>query len=325
MFHTSTSKHSIEHSPYRKDIVRQFVDAMHDAGIRVGLYFSLADWSHPDYPPLTPDVLPYRFAQSPPFPGEERWKRFLADMFKQLRELLTNYGKIDLVWFDGGWERTPEMWRAADVERLLHSMQREVIINDRLPGVTGYKTPEQFIPAKPSAEPWETCMTIGESWGYDTEDTELKDAREIIHRLAEVVSRGGNLLLNVSPMGSGALPPAQIERLEALATWMDRHRESVIGVEPGLEPWQFGGLSTRRGQRVYLILPFRPYDSVTVRGIPLKTIRAVTCVGSGETLKYAARFAATDAVIGDPAGEIRIEIPERLIDEYATVLAIDFN
>ena len=204
MFHTATSKHSIEYSPYKKDIVRQYADAMRAAGIRIGFYFSLSDWSHPDYPPLTPDLLPYRFAQTPPFPGEERWNRFRVDMFKQLRELLTNYGKIDLLWFDGGWERPAELWRSEDVERLLHSLQREIIINDRLPGVSGYKTPEQFIPATPPAEPWEACMTIGESWGYDPDDTELKDAREIIHRLAEIVSRGGNMLLNVSPMGNGA-------------------------------------------------------------------------------------------------------------------------
>jgi len=325
MFHTETTNHSIGHSPYRKDIVRQFADAMRDAGIRVGFYFSLADWSHPDYPPLTPDLLPYRFAQTPPFPGKERWKRFLDDMFKQLRELLTNYGRIDLIWFDGGWERTPQMWRADDVERLIHSLQREIVVNDRLPGVTGYKTPEQFIPPTPSAEPWEACMTFGESWGYDPADTELKSAREIIHRLAEVVSRGGNLLLNVSPMGSGALPAAQIERLEALAAWIERHRESVIGVEPGLEAWQFGGLSTRRGQRVYLILPFRPYDSVAVRGVPLTKVKAVSCLGTGEGLSYAARFSATDAVLGDPLGEMRIDIPERAIDEYATVVAVDFE
>lgn len=325
MFHTATTQHSIEHSPYKKDIVRQYADAMRAAGIRVGFYFSLSDWSHPDYPPLTPDLLPYRFAQTPPFPGEERWNRFLGDMFKQLRELLSNYGKIDLLWFDGGWERPADLWRSKDVERLIHSLQREIITNDRLPGVAGYKTPEQFIPATAPSEPWEACMTIGESWGYDPDDTELKDAREVIHRLAEIVSRGGNMLLNVSPMGSGALPPPQIERLEALARWMRRHRESVIGVEPGLEPWQFGGMSTRRGQRVYLILPFKPYDCITVRGVPLKKIRAVSCLSSGEPLAYSARFSATDAVLGDPSGEMRIEIPERLVDEYATVVAIDFD
>lgn len=325
MFHTATSEHSIEHSPYQKDIVGEFADAMHDAGIRVGFYFSLADWSHPDYPRLTPDLLPYRFAQTPPFPGKERWRRFLDDMFKQLRELLSNYGQVDVLWFDGGWERTPEMWRSDDVERLAHSLQREIVLNDRLPGVAGYKTPEQFIPPTASPDPWETCMTIGESWGYDPDDTELKSAREIIHRLAEVVSRGGNLLLNVSPMGSGALPDAQIERLEALAAWMERHRECVIGVEPGLEAWQFGGMSTRRDGRVYLILPFKPYDSITVRGVALKKVTGVTCLGTGETLPYAARFSATDAVLGDPAGEMRIEIPEHAVDEHATVVAIDFQ
>jgi alpha-L-fucosidase len=325
LFHTRTTTHSIEYSAYRKDIVRQFAGAMRNAGIRVGFYFSLSDWSHPDYPRLTPELLPYRFAQTPPFPGELRWERFLEDMFAQLRELLSGYGKIDVLWFDGGWERPPELWRSAKIEELVRSLQPDIVLNDRLPGVAGYKTPEQFVPAAASTESWETCMTIGESWGYDPDDTDLKDAREIIHRLAEVVSRGGNLLLNVSPMGNGALPPAQVERLERIGTWMARHAESVIGVEPGLEAWQFGGMSTRRADRVYLILPWRPYDSVTVRGIPLKSVRSVSCLGTAEPLDYKARFSAMDAVLGDPSGEMRIAVPERSIDEEATVIVIDFD
>ena len=106
MFHTKTSDFGVEHSPYGRDIVREYVDAFRAEGLRIGLYFSLIDWHHPDYPAFTDDDKPYRFGRSRP-PTPEQWERFLADMFEQIRELLTNYGTIDVLWFDGGWERTP--------------------------------------------------------------------------------------------------------------------------------------------------------------------------------------------------------------------------
>jgi alpha-L-fucosidase len=325
MFHSERSSFSIRQSPFGADIVRQFADAMRAAGLRLGFYFSLSDWSHADYPPLTDDMRPYVPTLTPPLPEPRRWQRFVDDMFAQVRELLTHYGRVDLLWFDGGWERTAEQWQGAELESMIRSLQPEILINDRLPGIVAdFETPEQFIPPKPPAGLWETCMTMNESWGYNPQDREYKSARELIHTLCEVAGRGGNLLLNVSPTGTGALPPVQEERLEAVAAWMSRHAVSVTDTEPGLEPWQFYGPSTRRGERLYLHLLSRPYDSVRVRGVPVRRLQSAHCLGSGTRLEFSTRTAILDGLTEDPRGEVQITVPEETLDEHATVLVLDF-
>lgn len=325
MFHTAHSDFSVANAPCRRDLVREFVDAMRHAGLRVGLYFSLIDWHHPDYPAFTDADKPYRFGRHRQ-PSADQWERYLAFMFGQVRELLSNYGTIDLFWFDGGWERTPEQWRAGELMAMIRSLQPGIIVNDRLPGHGDFATPEQFVPAQPPPGPWETCMTMNESWGYNPSDRAYKSARQIIHTLCEVAGRGGNLLLNVSPRGDGSLPPEQGERLEAVAAWMAANGESITGTVPGLEPWQFYGPSTRRGNTVYLHALMRPYDAITVRGIPIKRIARVRHVATGEPLSFTIRGSVVDllARTPDPLGEAAIALPARLLDDAATVVAIEF-
>jgi alpha-L-fucosidase len=324
MFHTRETDWGIEHSPYRKDLVRQYAEAFRAEGLKVGFYFSLLDWHHPDYPVFTEADKPYRWGKwrrSSP----EAWARFLKVMFGQIRELLTNYGKVDLMWFDGGWERTPEEWKAAELEKMIRELQPDIIINDRLPGFGDYVTPEQAIPATAPKGPWETCMTINDSWGYNPSDRRLKSPRYLIHALCEVAGKGGNLLLNVSPMGDGRLPPEHLERLAVFADWMGRHQESIVGTTAGLEPWQFYGPSTRRGDRIYLHLLMRPYESVSVRGIPVKRVKSVMVLGTGARLEYSSQVSAIDQLFNkDPVGELIVSVPETALDPYATVLAVDF-
>jgi alpha-L-fucosidase len=323
MFDTRTSDFGVMHSPLRRDITREFAEAMRAEGLRVGLYFSLIDWSHPDYPAFTQADVPYRFPVGKPA-DPERWPRFVEAMFEQVRELLTNYGPIDLLWFDGGWERTADQWRARELEQMIRSLQPDIVINDRLPGAGDYWTPEQFVPPRPPDRPWETCMTMNESWGYNPRDTRYKSARQLIHTLCEVAGRGGNLLLNVSPMGDGALPAEQVERLDAIAAWMRRNGESIVGTRPGLEPWQFYGPSTRRGETVYLHLLMRPYDSVVVRGVRVKRVRGVRALGFEEPLRFRSRTSIADMFANpDPEGELTIDVPEAALDPYATVLALE--
>ena len=149
MFHTKLSELSVEHSPFGRDIVREFVDAVRAEGLRVGFYFSLPDWSAPDYPAFTEADKPYRFGYSPPVPSPERWDRYLEYLFGQITELLTQYGRIDVLWFDGGWERAAPQWRGRELIDLIHSLQPDILVNDRLPGFGDYETPEQFVPARP--------------------------------------------------------------------------------------------------------------------------------------------------------------------------------
>jgi alpha-L-fucosidase len=302
MFDTKVSEYSVMYSPYGRDIVREFVEAMRAEGIRIGLYFSLADWHHPDYPAFTRSDVPYKFPRGIP-PDPERWPRFVDFMFAQMRELLTNYGQIDLLWFDGGWERTPEEWRTQEFHAMIRELRPEVVINDRLPGFGDYATPEQFVPAKAPEGPWETCLTMNESWGYQPSDTNYKSTRQLIHTLCEVAGKGGNLLLNVSPMSDGRLPPEQLERLEAVAGWMAVNGESISGTAPGLEPWQWYGPSTRRDGTVYLHALMRPYESVTVRGVYIKRVKAVRALSTGKELRFTTRCSIPDRLLNsDPIG-----------------------
>jgi alpha-L-fucosidase len=247
-------------------------------------------------------------------------------MFAQIRELLTSYGQIDVLWFDGGWERNAEQWKSEELEAMIRSLQPGIIINDRLPGAGDYETPEQFVPAKPPARTWETCMTMNESWAYNPVDTKWKSPRRLIHTLCEVAGRGGNLLLNVGPMGDGALTTETSGRLDAIETWMARNGESIIGTAPGLEPWQHYGPSTRRGSRVYAHVLSRPYDDVTVRGIRIKRLRSVHALSNGDELRFETRCSIIDRMVNpDPLGEATVAVPPSAVDEYATVLALDFE
>jgi alpha-L-fucosidase len=325
LYPTRLSDFSIASSPYDGDLVAEFVQATRDAGLRVGLYFSLCDWHHPDYPAFEDTDRPYtRFLQRRP--SAEQWERYLSFLFGQVRELLTGYGPIDLIWFDGGWERSAEEWRARELHDLVHSLQPDILINDRLPGFGDFDTPEQFIPPQPRDRRWETCLTQNRSWAYNPSDRDYKSPRELVHALCEVVGRGGNLLLNVSPSGSGDLPPEQVERFERIAGWMSAYGESILDTEPGLEPWQFYGPSTRRGNRVFLHLLLRPYESLTVRGLRVKRVRRVRELRSGVELEVSSRMPILDELFSpDPSGELVIQVPERLLDPLATVLEIELD
>ena len=324
--HSGYSMFATELSEFRsrRDLVREFVDAMRAEGLRVGLYYSLSDWSHPDYPPFTEQDKPYRMGMTPPIPEPERWQRYVDFLFGQIRELLTSYGPIDVMWFDGQWERPADMWRTTELGDLIRSLQPGILINDRLPGEGDFTTPEQFVPPTPPEGRWETCMTMNHSWGYVPDDADYKSGRELIHTLCEVVGRGGNLLLNVSPTGSGRLPAEQVERLDTIAAWMARNGEAIVGTEAGLEPWQFYGPTTRRGDRVYLHLLARPYDSVTVRGVPVRRVVSACELSTGADLAFRTRTGVIESLMADPLGEVTIQVPDAVLDDNATVLALDF-
>jgi alpha-L-fucosidase len=325
MFHTATSDYGIASTPFGRDIVREYADAFRAEGLRVGLYFSLIDWHHPDYPAFTEADKPYKFGQwrrSTP----EQWERFVGVMFAQVRELLTNYGTIDLLWFDGGWERTPEEWKTRELEKMIRELQPAIVINDRLPGCGDYDTPEQAVPSRPPERAWETCMTMNNSWAYNPSDRGYKSARSLVHTIEQVAAMDGNLLLNVGPTGEGLLPPEQAERMETIAAWMEQNGESITDTAPGLEPWQFYGPSTRRGERIYLHCVTRPYDSVSMRGVRVRHAKSARIVGTREELKTHRRIAAGDMLFNqDPVGELIIEVPEKSIDPIATVIAVDFE
>jgi alpha-L-fucosidase len=167
---------------------------------------------------------------------------------------------------------------------------------------------------------------MNESWAWNPSDREYKSARVLVQTLCEVAGRGGNLLLDVAPREDGSLPSEQVERLDAIAGWMDAYGEGIHDTDPGLAAWQFYGPSTRRGDRLYLHLLARPYDTIAVRGVPIRRIRAVTELRTGTRLDATGRCPIVDELFNaDPIGELTIRVPESVLDPLATTLAVDLD
>jgi alpha-L-fucosidase len=322
LFPTRHSPVGVHHTLPGRDLVREFVDAFRAEGLRIGLYFSLSDWSHPDYPAFTDEMRPYPFLAYPR-PEPEQWHRFVTDQRAQLTQLLSDYGTIDVLWFDGGWERSADEWGTPALEALIYGLQPDIHLNDRLPGAAGYTTPEQVLPSTPPDGPWETCLTMNRSWGNVASDPLRKPVSELLTMLTEVAAGGGNLLLNVSPDAGGVIPSWQIERLDALGAWLERHGEAVFDTRPGLAPWQFHGPTTRGDGSLYLFCPYRPVDAVVVRGVPTRRVESIRAVGTGTELAHRERVSAIDEVFNhDPLGDLVIEVPAGAVDPLCTVIEV---
>ncbi|MBP5269789.1 MAG: alpha-L-fucosidase [Clostridia bacterium] len=234
-----------------RDIVREFLDAFRAEGLRVGLYYSLLDWHHPDYPHASDRTHPMR--ENPDYPDAERdWGRYLDYMHGQVRELCTNYGKLDIMWFDYSYgEMRGEKWRAHELVTTVRELQPGILIDNRLEGsgseqgslMTGkplpwhgdFACPEQIIPPRGLCDSegrdvvWEACVTMNNHWGFCLSDRKFKQAGMVIRKLVECVSKGGNLLLNVGPDARGNIPEESVKILERVGEWMDKNSESVYG------------------------------------------------------------------------------------------------
>lgn len=323
MFSSTFSNYSVEHSPLGRDITRELFDAVRGEGMRVGAYYSLPDWHHPEYPAVEQSDIPY--GQRRRKSSSENWKKYQKYLRGQLTELLTNYGKVDLLWFDGDWERSPEEWDANGLATLCHSIQPGVIINDRLPGHGDYSTPEQGFPSQTHDGPWELCMTIGESWGWRPADTKIKSPVYILTTLCTVVSRGGKFLLNLSPRGDGSLPDVQVEILQAIGRWMERHSESVTSVQPTIGV-DFPGPTTTRDGTLYLHLVMRPIEQIVVRGVPVARVKGVRVLETEEMLDYETSVPvhAEASKNSEPKGELRIQAPSETCAAL-DVIVVDFD
>ncbi len=341
MFHTAHSDFGIEHSPFGRDITREFVEAIRAEGIRVGIYYSLPDWNHADYPAFQDSDRPYPLEHWPAAgdpanagtpvaedkhrrPTPEAWARYQDYLRGQLTELLTGYGTIDLLWFDGEWERSEQEWDSAGLRALIKSLQPDVVINDRLLGQGDYKTPEQGFPVTAPTGPWELCLTIGQMWAWRPGDTKSKSTTSLVTTLIEVASRGGNLLLNIGPKGDGSLNESQVQTLDEIGQWMDAHAESVVGVSPTVGV-DYYGPSTARPGTIYLHLVMRPIEQVIVRGIPVGRVTGIRLLATDEQLPYEVNYEVHEQASRDaePLGELLIPAPAAS-GAVVDVIAIDF-
>lgn len=235
MYPSQLTDWCIKSTPFKRDPLKELAAACHEEGITLCFYHSIMDWHHPDYAPRkswydgttnTPD-----------------FEKYVAFMKGQLKELLTGYGPIGIVWFDGNWEDTWNYDRGVDLYQYVRSLQPNTIVNNRVgrdrKGVAGtaegqerngdYGTPEQHIPVNgygPGVD-WETCMTMNDTWGYKKSDHHWKSTGTLIRNLVDIASKGGNYLLNVGPTGEGLIPEPSIERLREMGEWMKVNGEAI--------------------------------------------------------------------------------------------------
>ena len=298
--------YNIMHTPFKRDVCAELAKAAHEAGMRIGWYFSPMDWRDPDC-------------------RNEKNAEFVQRMQEELRELLTNYGRIDLLWFD--YDGRAALWDQERTYALVKKLQPQIVINNRLdlsdqdagnPKNIGphadYCTPEQWIGGYDTQHPWESCMTLSarNQWAWGGAEDGVKPYQACLEMLIRCAGGDGNVLLNVGPMPTGEIAPEQVERLRQIGAWLAKNGESIYGTRGGpFKPGDYG-TSTRKGNTVYLYI--RDWDDgrLNLPAIPAKIVRS-RVLGGG------------DADVRQTASGIEVSVPERNRQPLDTIVALELD
>jgi alpha-L-fucosidase len=255
-----------------RDLVKEYVDAARTENMRVGFYYSLMDWHHPDW----------RLAKT----DAAARKRFVDYTHGQIRELMTNYGKIDILWYDMPVPLDAEEWRSAEMNEIVFKFQPDILVNNRnlLPG--DFATPEQST--QPGKDDWESCMTMNDSWAYLAGDNNWKSAQQLLQNLVECARDGGNYLLDIGPRADGSVPEPAGTRLQTIGGWLRRNGEAVYGTQKCRFPHGNVGVYTRRKNTLYTIIYFWPGNTMTVGGVRC-AVKSARFLASGRPVQFAQR------------------------------------
>lgn len=313
--------YDMRQTSYRGDPLKMLADACARKGMRLGFYYSIMDWRHPDY-------LPRRvWERNRPAEGADL-NRYLDFMKEELKELLTEYGDVAFLWFDGEWEHTVEEMRSQEILDFIRELSPNTLVNDRLfkrkPGnPADFGTPEQYVPAtgvlgldgKPAL--WEACMTINEdSWGYNKYETVFKTERDLIRKLIEVISKGGNLLLNIGPMPDGRIQDGFQSRLKAIGRWLDTNGEGIYRTSASCFPrLPFWGRCSTRDNALYLHVFSMPAErTLRLPGLKNKASSASLLPEADSSLP-----------LSHDGEDILIQLPDQLPDEIASVVKVQLD
>jgi alpha-L-fucosidase len=281
-----------------RDLVREYVEAARAEGLRFGFYYSLMDWHHPDGA---------RCLQN-----EDARKRFVEYTHGLIRELMTNYGKVDVLWYDVDWPLDARGWESERINKMVFELQPDIIVNNRngLPG--DFSTPEQEITADPHGRAWESCMTLNESWGYHAADDAWKDAKTIVRNLAYCAHDGGNYLLNIGPKPDGSIPEESVRVLTEVGRWTSRNGESIHTLDRCQPHRSNYAAFTRKGNTLYMHVYFWPGETVSLGGMK-SAIKSARLLATGQSVKFQqdrfrTRFTGLPAELPDhPVTTIAIE------------------
>ena len=294
LFDSAQTAYKAPNTPAKRDLIKAYVEAFRGEGLKVGFYYSLLDWQHDQYP--VDRLHPQRnLKEGEGIKGEKRdTAKYVDYLHAQVRELMTHYGKIDILWFDFSYDHMAgETWRATELVKMIKSLQPQIILNNRLgaghanpneqsAAAGDLATPEQIIPAAGvtnaagELQLWEACMTMNDHWGYNRDDRNFKSPRQLVQMLVECVSKGGNLLLNVGPTALGEIQPDAQEILLEIGAWMDVNGESLYGCTRAPLPKPDWGRYTLGpdGKTLYAHILERPMGPIILEGLGGKIKKA---------------------------------------------------
>lgn len=273
LYDTKLTDFKSTNAPCKRDLVREFLDAFRAEGIKVGLYFSIIDWRHPDFPHYGDKFHPMRNNEA--YKNDDRnFDNYLEYMHGQVRELLTNYGKLDLMWFDFSYDNMKcDTWKADKLIGMVRAIQPWIVTDNRLEGSAedagsirtlnptpysgDFASPEQMIPPACICDeagnplPWEACITLNNHWGYASRDHHYKSPKLVVRTLVECVSKGGNLILNVGPNAKGEIPKESVEILEKVGDWVQANGDGIYGCTFSKYAKPEWGRFTQKGNKLY--------------------------------------------------------------------------
>ena len=254
-----------------RDLVREYVEAARAEGLRVGFYYSLMDWHHPDGARCATD--------------EDARKRFVEYTHGLIHELMSNYGKIDVLWYDVAWPLDAQAWESARMNEMIFQLQPEIVVNNRnkLPG--DFSTPEQHIVAETGGRAWEACMTLNDSWGYQAADDNWKTSKTTLRNLIPCVRDSGNYLLNIGPKADGSIPEPSVRVLREVGDWMTVNGHSIYDSDPCQVRRSNYASFTRIGNTLYMHVHFWPGEYLAISGLMTK-VKSAKLVKTGQSVPF---------------------------------------
>lgn len=337
LFDSKLTDYKATNTPAGRDLIKEYIEAFRDEGLKVGLYYSIIDWYHPDYPAYGDRHHPMRDNEDfKNVTGD--FSRYISYFHGQVKELLTNYGKIDILWFDFSYDdMTGEKWRATELVEMIRSIQPDVLIDNRLGGnildaepeiyAGDFYSPEQIIPVggivnsvdKPI--PWEACISLNDHWGYHSRDVNYKSPQQVIRTLVECVSKNGNLLLNVGPNAKGEIPQQSMGILKEVGKWMKQNGASIYGCHASSLPKPEWGRYTQKGNYLYAHVYDRGIGPIYFQGLKGK-IKKARLLADGSELKVEVPWMAEQYSDVQNGAFITLQ-GARLPDEMDTVIELE--